>query len=327
MKPDRVKFSVIMPAYNSEEYVREAVDSVLNQTYTNWELIAVNDGSTDSTLSILTQYASADSRIKVFSKENGGYVSAVNYGMDHVTGDYFCFMGSDDQLSAELFSEISAHFTDRIPDMIGFNTVKCSGSQKTADAETFFETYAEMFDTTVCAYAKQYPRHSAILFIRDTAKLYKRSLLGDLRYFGRYGMDADGIFSMLFAHKARSFACVPVEGYYWTIRAASLSGRQMTKEVNADRIQNWIRFFKELEQYPNSEIAPQEIRYLCAFSRLMETYAVQKGSKDLIREGAASGKKYANAFSAELSRSTRVFYAFPETSVLVYRLYCRVKRK
>lgn len=81
-----ISFSVIMPCYNSEDYVRNALDSVVNQTYKNWELIAVNDGSTDHTLEILNEYASADQRVKVFSKENGGYTSAVNFGLEKVGG-------------------------------------------------------------------------------------------------------------------------------------------------------------------------------------------------------------------------------------------------
>ena len=324
MKADQIKFSVIMPAYNSEEYVRAAVDSVLHQTYTNWELIAVNDGSTDSTLMILMQYASADSRIKVFSKENGGYVSAVNYGLNQVTGDYFCFMGSDDQLSSDLFTEISAHFTEKTPDMIGFNTVKCLESQRTRDFETFFETYEEMYDVSVCTYAKQHPRHSAIFFIRDTAKLYKSSLLSDLRYYGTYGMDADGIFSMLFANKAQSFASVPVEGYYWTIRSDSLSGKQMTKEVNADRIHNWIRFFKELEKYPNNEIAPAEVSYINCFLNVVRNYAFQNGSKDLILESVRFLRRTCKHYSFKPFSRFRLFLRFPTVSALVFRLYSRI---
>ena len=71
MTENNIKFSVIMPCYNSEQYVKKAIDSILNQTYGNWELIAVNDGSADSTPEILAEASLKDSRIKVFTKENG----------------------------------------------------------------------------------------------------------------------------------------------------------------------------------------------------------------------------------------------------------------
>ena len=91
-------FSIIMPCYNSEKYVDNAVQSIIGQTYDNWELIAINDGSTDRTPEILNNYAEKDARIKVISKDNGGYCSAVNMGLDYVCGTYFLFMGSDDGL-------------------------------------------------------------------------------------------------------------------------------------------------------------------------------------------------------------------------------------
>ena len=73
-----VRFSIIMPCYNSASYLREAVDSIVKQDYSDWDLIAVNDGSTDETLNILDSYSKKDKRIKVFSKKNGGYATAVN---------------------------------------------------------------------------------------------------------------------------------------------------------------------------------------------------------------------------------------------------------
>ena len=117
-------YSIIMPCYNSESYVKKAVDSVLMQTYKKWELIAINDGSYDNTLPILQSYAKADPRIRLFSKENGGYVSAVNYGLDYVKGDYFMFLGSDDQLSPDLLQTICEMISDETPDLIGFETMK-----------------------------------------------------------------------------------------------------------------------------------------------------------------------------------------------------------
>jgi teichuronic acid biosynthesis glycosyltransferase TuaG len=86
--------SVIMPAYNAEKYITEAIDSILAQTYGNWELLVVNDGSTDGTAAILEHYK--DPRIRVFHKANGGIGSARNLALLHVRGSFICGLDSDD---------------------------------------------------------------------------------------------------------------------------------------------------------------------------------------------------------------------------------------
>jgi glycosyltransferase involved in cell wall biosynthesis len=85
-----------MPCYNSAAYVKNALESIKNQTYNNWELIAVNDGSKDETPEILRAYAKEDSRIKVLDKENGGYGTTVNWSAEHASGKYFKLLDGDD---------------------------------------------------------------------------------------------------------------------------------------------------------------------------------------------------------------------------------------
>lgn len=90
------KVSIIVPVYNVETYLPQCLDSVVNQTYKNLEIICVNDGATDHSLSILEAYALKDSRIKIIDKENGGLSSARNEGNKHVTGKYIMYVDSDD---------------------------------------------------------------------------------------------------------------------------------------------------------------------------------------------------------------------------------------
>lgn len=85
-----------MPAYNSEKYIMEAIDSVINQSYQDWELLIVDDGSTDQTPYIVDEYAKKDLRINVFHKENEGVSKARNLALDHVTGEFVTFIDSDD---------------------------------------------------------------------------------------------------------------------------------------------------------------------------------------------------------------------------------------
>ena len=91
------KISVIIPVYNVEKYLCECLDSIVNQTLKDIEIICVNDGSTDNSLSILQEYASKDERIKIIDKENQGQGYARKIGLDNATGKYILFCDSDDK--------------------------------------------------------------------------------------------------------------------------------------------------------------------------------------------------------------------------------------
>lgn len=257
-------FTIIMPCYNSEDYIDRAVQSCINQTFGDWELIIINDGSTDKTLNIIEKYASQEKRISVFSKKNGGYVSAVNYGLEHINGLYFMLLGSDDEIAPSLFSDIYEHIKDiEKPDMIGFKTlISKDNGERIKDKNSDFSTLAQEFNSDIKSFSEKYPKQSSIFFTRDTSKLYKTELLGSLRYFGEKGMDADGIFSMMFSHKASSFLCTPVFGYIWYLRNDSLSGRKKDYSTQIDRIENWIKFGNELMLLDPALITPQEKYYL-----------------------------------------------------------------
>ncbi len=88
--------SIIIPVYNVEKYLRRCLDSVLNQTFTDWQAICVNDGSPDSSDKILAEYAARDSRFIIVNKPNGGLSDARNAGMKHATGEYIMYLDSDD---------------------------------------------------------------------------------------------------------------------------------------------------------------------------------------------------------------------------------------
>lgn len=92
------KISVIIPVYNTESYLRESIESILNQTFKDIEIIAINDGSTDNCLEILNEYSQKDNRVKVFSQENKGLPLTRNFGIDNSNGKYIYFFDSDDIL-------------------------------------------------------------------------------------------------------------------------------------------------------------------------------------------------------------------------------------
>ena len=111
--------SVIMPAYNSENYVSEAIESVCKQSFADWELLIVNDGSTDHTPEIIEKYAQKDSRIKVFHRKNEGVSMARNFALNQMRGEYVTFIDSDDVYQVDRLSGMLQVFeTNRNCDIV-----------------------------------------------------------------------------------------------------------------------------------------------------------------------------------------------------------------
>jgi len=113
--------SVIVPVYNVEKYLDRCLKSIISQTYTNLEIICVNDGSTDKSLSILEKYEKTDKRIKIISKPNGGLSSARNTGLKYATGSYVSFIDSDDEIKANTYERVMSVFSKDI-DVVFFGT-------------------------------------------------------------------------------------------------------------------------------------------------------------------------------------------------------------
>ena len=106
------KISVIVPVYNAEKYIDKCIDSIIQQTYDNWELLLVDDGSTDKSGSICDKWAESDSRIRVFHVPNGGVSEARNIGLQKVSGEVLTFVDADDWLNTDTLKEVSVFFND-----------------------------------------------------------------------------------------------------------------------------------------------------------------------------------------------------------------------
>lgn len=125
MKP---KISIIVPVYNVEKYLKECLDSLINQTLEDIEIICVNDGSTDSSPQILDEYASKDSRIRVFHQENQGVSVAYNYGIKQVKGKYFIIVDSDDWIREDSCELLYETIEKRKSDILLFAYLKCQNN-------------------------------------------------------------------------------------------------------------------------------------------------------------------------------------------------------
>ena len=115
------KVSIIVPVYNVERYLARCLDSCINQTFTDIEIICVNDGSTDRSLEILEAYARMDSRVKIITKENGGLSSARNTGVEVAQGEYILYVDSDDYVSSTLVENVYNNAQSNNSDVVIFD--------------------------------------------------------------------------------------------------------------------------------------------------------------------------------------------------------------
>jgi glycosyltransferase involved in cell wall biosynthesis len=128
------KISIIVPVYNAEKYISDCITSILNQTYSYFELLLIDDGSTDMSGKICDDFNYKDNRIKVIHKENGGVSSARNIGIEASSGDYIIFIDSDDSINKnmvdELVSALDKYEVETIVHTIGYKRNEKSKKMK-----------------------------------------------------------------------------------------------------------------------------------------------------------------------------------------------------
>ena len=146
------KVSVIVPVYNNARYLHQALDSVVNQTLKEIEIIIVNDGSTDASLDIINEYASKDLRIKVINQPNRGVANAINNGMARATSEYLAEMDSDDYIKPEMYEELYEYSKTNDLDIVISNYYEFVGNH-----ENIKTKLCRFFDTPNWYYKNLYP--------------------------------------------------------------------------------------------------------------------------------------------------------------------------
>jgi len=123
--------SILVPCYNVEKFIRQCMDSIVNQTLTDLEIICLNDGSTDGTLAILQEYAAKDSRVRIIDKPNSGYGDSMNKGLEAATGEYIGIVESDDWADADMFEALYKAAKEHDCDMVKSNFYDYLGGNST----------------------------------------------------------------------------------------------------------------------------------------------------------------------------------------------------
>lgn len=136
-----MRFSVIIPVYNVEAYLKQCVESVLAQTFTDYELLLVDDGSTDTSGEICDSYSAQDSRVRVLHQQNAGQSSARNAALDIAKGEWIAFVDSDDWIHPEMLQKLNREIERKPADLYCFNAQKVSESGEALEKLLFFVEY------------------------------------------------------------------------------------------------------------------------------------------------------------------------------------------
>ena len=254
------KISVIVPVYNVEKYLRRCVDSILNQTYRNLEIILVNDGSTDSSLQICNEYVQKDARIVVINKPNGGLSSARNAGLDAATGDYIGFVDSDDYIAPEMYERLLAAITD---DMSISNVIFVRSFEDGRFGKSAVPHTADA-DISAKDYLRELLLHKGD--VSACTKLFPRKLIADTR-FAEGTLNEDLLFVTALLQRLSVIHFVGFVGYYYFVRGGSISSGYGKAVI--DMVQNSIvvkertlNLFPELKKEAERFALYQHMAYL-----------------------------------------------------------------
>ena len=209
------KISVIVPVYKAEKYLPQCVESILGQTFSDLELLLIDDGSPDRSGAMCDEYARQDPRVRVIHKENGGVSTARNAGLDAAAGDYITFVDSDDYIDACMYEKMIAE-AERGAELIMCDCMKEYPGRKelyTHDIRGGFydrqQLETEYFPHLLMMENVEYPAT-----ISNWLLLFRRELAEQVRYLEGVRYSEDLLFGAQLVYKAQSFCYLKGMAYY-----------------------------------------------------------------------------------------------------------------
>ena len=242
--------SVIVPVYNSEKYLKKCIESILDQTYENIEIILVDDGSTDKSSAICDEYANKDLRISVIHKENGGLSSARNAGLKASCGELIGFVDSDDYIEPTMYEKLKENM-----DKYGSDIAVCQ----------FYQSYKILTDLVDGLDKEEVyegkdkfsnlENDNYFMTVVAWNKLYKKDLFKSIKYpEGRLFEDSYIICDILTKAKKVSYINEPL--YYYTIRKSGM-GNNIT-EQHYERIESCDKLIKCFKRHKYEDLKAKE---------------------------------------------------------------------
>jgi glycosyltransferase involved in cell wall biosynthesis len=215
----------VVPVYNIENYLKKCLDSLINQTLEDIEIICVNDGSTDNSLAILEDYASKDKRIKIITQKNGGLSAARNTGLKYINGEYTSFIDSDDWIEIDTYESLYSFAKSKNLDILMFPF--SFYNENTAEVYKTQYTSLEVVDSHLDNKIFTYTDVKDVLFKiahSPVNKIYKSSYLSDIDAHFKDGLNYEDLafFFPTFIN-AKRISIIRKPLYFYRIRDESIS--------------------------------------------------------------------------------------------------------
>lgn len=227
--------SIIVPVYNSETFLRDTINSILCQSFKDFELILIDDGSTDRSLEICYEYAIKDERVKVFSKENGGVSSARNLGLKNSVGDYIVFVDSDDFVDGTILYDLHRDIESTDSDIAICSYKKLTIEEYQEETSKICKNNKKIAVEIISNPIEFYYKRNEIPFICN--KLYKKSVIKDIWFDETISYAEDLLYTALVVFRAKKVCFRDRIGYYYIHRDNSLSWREGT-------IESWFAYVR-----------------------------------------------------------------------------------
>ncbi len=282
-----IDISIIVPVYNVEKYLAQCLDSLINQTKKEIEIICVNDGSTDNSGKILAEYAKKDKRIKIITQKNAGLSEARNTAMKHVKGKYVGFVDSDDWVDVDFYEKLFDCAEANEADIAVASIALARDNGKFKNYKLYYKKFYKETKT-----AKKYKLLDIPNCCYVWNKIYRNELLQKFTFpAGRYFEDI--LFSHKIAFGANKVVCVPKTKYYYR-----LSNNSITQNLNDKKANDFIYAIYEARRF----LENNDVKYV-----IDNYYAPYHTEFKLFGLKLFTLKKWENAMVLTLGKKWKIF--------------------
>ena len=242
------KISIIVPVYNVENYLKKCLDSLINQTIEDIEIICINDGSTDTSFEILQNYVQKDNRIKVLlNQTNIGASAARNKGIEFAQGEYIGFCDSDDWVDLDFYEKLYTTAKENNADIAVTNIIKVKKNK-----------FKKFFTIKKSEFSEEYYKKLKICNAPDYSytcnKIYKTSELKKYNLkFGNYIVYEDAVFTTQILYYLKKLVTVPGTNYYYLYRKNSLI-HSKNNNIDLNNADKFMREFLTNHNIPVSQV-------------------------------------------------------------------------
>ena len=273
MKCEKPLLSVIIPVYNAEQYIQRCLDSVRNQTYTNLEIVCINDGSTDNSLEILNANREKDSRIKVSSRENGGLVNARKEGLKLASADFVTYVDADDYIEKDMYDSLMEIIVQQNVDVVTSGLIRDYGNKLVKELETFSPgIYSGESLNNLCARIIDIESfYKTNISMHVTNKIYKKDVLTSFQNNipDNVSIGEDAALVIPLVYKCNSVFVSGMCFYHYCIRPDSMMKAESLGK--RDPIYQMLTYVeKTMKQYSETEISfDRQYEYFSLYYRLL----------------------------------------------------------